>query len=234
MRRAMRHGKMLGLEHEFFYDVCGFVVDFMKDHYVELSDKKSFITKTVETEEKGFGKTLATGMKIIEEELLEKYKAAKVIDGNDIFKLYDTYGFPVDLLEDIASDAGYSLDMESFDKMMEQQQARAKSSSLGITSSGTSDALKELSGQIVTEFGGYAGLIASGRILAMVSNDKRVYEVQEGDNADIILDVTTSYAEGGGQAGDKGIITDENGGIFQIENTLKLNDMIILALESIL
>lgn len=227
MRRAMRHGKMLGLEHEFFYDVCGFVVDFMKDHYVELSDKKSFITKTVETEEKGFGKTLATGMKIIEEELLEKYKAAKVIDGNDIFKLYDTYGFPVDLLEDIASDAGYTLDMESFDKMMEQQQARAKASSLGIATSGTSDALKELSGQIVTEFGGYAGLIASGRILAMVSNDKRVYEVQEGDSADIILDVTTSYAEGGGQAGDKGIITDENGGIFQIENTLKLNDMII-------
>ena len=227
MRRAMRHGKMLGLEHEFFYDVCGFVVDFMKDHYVELTDKKSFIIKTVETEEKGFGKTLATGMKIIEEELLEKYKSSKVIDGEDIFKLYDTYGFPVDLLEDIASDAGYALDMAGFDKMMEQQQARAKASSLGITTSGTSDALKELSGQIVTEFGGYAGLIASGKILAMVSNDKRVYEVQEGDNVDIILDVTTSYAEGGGQAGDKGIITSSEGSLFKIENTLKLNDMII-------
>ena len=227
MRRAMRHGKMLGLEHEFFYDVCGFVVDFMKDHYVELTDKKSFIIKTVETEEKGFGKTLATGMKIIEEELLEKYKSSKVIDGEDIFKLYDTYGFPVDLLEDIASDAGYTLDMAGFDKMMEQQQARAKASSLGITTSGTSDALKELSGQIVTEFGGYAGLIASGKILAMVSNDKRVYEVQEGDNVDIILDVTTSYAEGGGQAGDKGVITSSEGSLFKIENTLKLNDMII-------
>ncbi len=227
MRRAMRYGRMLGIEHEFFYDVCGFVVDFMKDHYVELTDKKSFITKTVETEEKGFSKTLATGMKIIEEELLEKYKSTKLIDGKDIFKLYDTYGFPVDLLEDIAADAGYSLDMEVFDKMMEQQQARAKASSLGIAACGTSDVLKELSGQIVTEFGGYAGLVASGKILAMVSNDKRVYEVQAGDNVDIILDVTTSYAEGGGQAGDEGIITGSDNSLFKIENTLKLNDMII-------
>ena len=75
----MRHGKMLGLEHEFFYNVCGYVVDFMKDHYVELTDKKSFITKTVETEEKSFGKTLATGMKIIEEELLENINHQKLL-----------------------------------------------------------------------------------------------------------------------------------------------------------
>ncbi len=227
MRRAMRHGKMLGLENEFFYKVCGYVVDFMKEHYVELTDKKSFITKTVETEEKGFSKTFAAGIKIIEEEMFEKYKSTKIIDGNDIFKLYDTYGFPVDLLEDIAVDAGYTLDMVGFNKMMEQQQARAKSSSLGINTSDTSDALKELSGRLVTEFGGYAGLIASGKILAMVSNNKRVYEVQAGESADIILDVTTSYAEGGGQAGDKGIIKGSNDSLFQIENTLKLNDMII-------
>ncbi len=110
---------------------------------------------------------------------------------------------------------------------MEQQQVRAKASSLGIAACGTSDALKELSGHIVTEFGGYAGLIASGKILAMVSNDKRVYEVQDGDNVDIILDVTTSYPEGGGQAGDKGIISGSEGSLFKIENTLKLNDMII-------
>lgn len=227
MRRAMRHGRMLNLSHEFFYDVCGYVVDFMKEHYVELSDKKAFITKTVETEEKGFSRTLATGMKIIEEELLEKYKTTKIINGNDVFKLYDTYGFPVDLLEDIATDAGYSLDMVGFNKMMEIQQARAKSSSLGIATSGVSDVLKELSGQIVTEFGGYASLIASGKILAIVSNDKHVLEVQAGDSADIILDMTTCYAEGGGQAGDKGVIKSENGGIFYVENTVKLNDMII-------
>ena len=227
MRRAMRYGKMLGFEDEFFYKVCAFVVDFMKDHYVELSDKLAFITKAVETEEKGFGKTLATGMKIIEDELLEKYKSNKIIAGDDIFKLYDTYGFPVDLLEDIALDAGYSLDMASFDKMMEKQQARAKASSLGITSSGISDALKELSGQLVTEFGGYIGLKASSKIMALVSGDKRTKEIKKGDSADIILDVTTSYAEGGGQAGDKGIIKFGDDNIFQIENTIKLNDMFI-------
>ena len=227
MRRAMRNGKMLGFEQEFFYKVCGFVVDFMKDHYVELSDKKVFITKAVETEEKSFGKTLAIGMKIIEEELLEKYKSNKIIAGEDIFKLYDTYGFPVDLLEDIATDSGYSLDMDSFDKMMEQQQARAKASSLGISTSGTSDALKELSGQLVTEFGGYIGLVSSSTILAIIKDDNRVTEISKGDKADIILDVTTSYAESGGQAGDKGVIKIGDNSLFQIENTIKLNDMFI-------
>ncbi len=227
MRRAMRHGKMLGFEKAFFYKVCGFVVDFMKDHYVELSDKKAFITKAVESEEKSFSKTLSSGLKIIEDELLEKYKLNKVIAGDDIFKLYDTYGFPVDLLEDIAVDHGYSLDMDSFDKMMEEQQARAKASSLGITSSKTSDALKELSGQIVTEFGGYIGLVASSTIIAIVKGDNRVNEISKGEKADIILDVTTSYAEGGGQAGDKGIIKINEDSLFQIENTIKLNDMFI-------
>lgn len=226
MRRAMRHGRMLGFENEFFYKVCGFVVDFMKDHYVELADKKAFITKTVETEEKGFSKTLASGMKIIEEELLPKYAKTKNIAGDDIFKLYDTYGFPVDLLEDIALDNGYTLDMDGFDKMMEQQQARAKSSTLGINSSGTSDILKELSGRIVTEFAGYISLTSSGKILALVKNDSSVESISAGDKADMILDITACYPEGGGQAGDKGFIKSGDN-LFRVDNTLKINDMII-------
>lgn len=226
MRRAMRHGKMLGLENEFFYDVCGFVVDFMKGHYIELADKKAFITKTVETEEKSFGKTLDTGMKIIEEELFPKYSNTKIIDGSDIFKLYDTYGFPVDLLEDIVSDANYSLDMVGFEKHMEEQQARAKASNLGIQSSNTADVLKELSGTLVTTFDGYNNLECNSNIIAIVNGDKKVDSVKEGDSCDIILDKTVSYAEGGGQAGDKGVVKLDNS-LFEIDNTIKISDMII-------
>ena len=227
MRRAMRHGKMLGLDNEFFYKVCGFVVDFMKGHYLELADKKAFITKTVETEEKSFGKTLDTGMKIIEDELLPKYDKTKVIAGEDIFKLYDTYGFPIDLLEDIVVDAGYSLDMVGFEKHMEEQQARAKASNLGIQSSKTADVLKELSGTLVTEFCGYLNLECNSKIIAIVNGDKKVDSANSGDTVDIILDKTVSYAEGGGQTGDKGFLKINNDSLFEIENTIKLNDMTI-------
>lgn len=226
MRRAMRHGKMLGIEGEFFHKVCGFVADFMKGHYVELADKKVFITKTVESEEKSFGKTLSIGIKIIEDELFPKYASDKIIKGEDIFRIYDTHGFPVDLLEDMAADAGYSLDMDGFEKMMDKQQSMGKSSSLGIASSDIPDTLKELSGKIVTEFGGYAGLSARGNILAVLEKGKRVSEIAAGAFADIITDVTVSYPEGGGQVGDKGVIKHDDS-LFEIENTIKLNDMII-------
>jgi len=125
MRRAMRHGKMLGFDNIFFHRVCEFVVDFMGDHYIELKDKKDYISKMVAFEEKRFSRTLDMGLKLIDE-LLEKNCSIKEISGSEIFKLYDTYGFPIDLLQDIAEDNSYSLDILGFEKEMALQQERAK------------------------------------------------------------------------------------------------------------
>ena len=226
MRRAMRHGRMLGLEGAFFCKVCGFVVDFMKGHYVELADKKTYITKAVETEEKAFGRTLSAGMKLINEEILPAAAETKTISGEDIFKLYDTHGFPVDLLEDIATDAGYVLDMAGFESAMSKQQERAKRSGLGVSSAGILDILKNLSGRITSEFWGYASLEASSPVEALVKGDCEVDIISEGEDADIILTVTPFYPEGGGQVGDTGII-EINGNIFKVNNTLKVGEMII-------
>lgn len=227
MRRAMRHGKMLGMEHEFFYKVCGFVVDFMKDHYVELSDKKAFVLKVVEGEEKAFGRTLSAGMKIIEEEILPLAgKNGKVVSGEDIFRLYDTHGFPVDLLEDIVTDAGYVLDMAAFEKAMAAQQERAKKSGLGVASAGVPDALKKLGGTFASKFDGYDKLIIPAKIAALVKNDSEAEKISAKDEAYIILDVTPFYAEGGGQTGDKGEIhSGEN--IFKVENTFKVGGAVV-------
>lgn len=225
MRRAMRHGKMIGLEKEFFYKVCGFVVDFMKGHYVELADKKAFVVKAVEGEEKAFGKTLSAGMKIINEELLPGSKN-KTVSGPDVFRLYDTHGFPVDLLEEIVSDAGYRLDMEGFEKAMAAQQERAKKSGLGVASSGIPDVLKKLGGQIETKFEGYDSLILPAKITALVRGKEEVKSLQKGDKAFMILDSSPFYPEGGGQAGDRGEIHSGDN-IFKVEHTFKIGGAII-------
>lgn len=226
MRRAMRHGKMLGFEKEFFYKVCRFVADFMKNHYVELADKRAYIEKAVETEETAFGRTLSSGMRLINEEILPASSKDKTIKGEDIFRLYDTHGFPVDLLEDIASDAGYVLDTAGFEACMARQQERARRSGLGVSSTGIPDVLKRLSGGISSEFWGYASLEASVPVAAIVKGGAEVELVSEGEDADIIMEVTPFYPEGGGQVGDTGVL-DINGSVFRVENTLKVGDMII-------
>ncbi len=226
MRRAMRHGKMLGFDKEFFYDVCNYVVDFMKGHYVELVDKKEFIVKIVKTEEQAFGKTLSSGMKLISEEILPKYASSKVVEGVDIFRLYDTYGFPVDLFTDIAEDAGYSLDMAGFETHMKEQQERAKRSSLGVASSGTSDTLIKLGAETATKFVGYENSSVQSTIFAIIKDGNEVENIQAGDNAEIILTTTPFYAEGGGQVGDKGTI-EVNGATFDVENTIKIGGAFI-------
>ncbi len=226
MRRAMRHGKMLGLNSEFFYKVSGFIVDFMKGHYFELADKKEYIVKIVKTEESAFGKTLSSGMKLISEEILPKHNKTKVIDGEDIFKLYDTHGFPVDLLTDIAEDAGYTLDMQGFEQHMKEQQERAKRSSSMSNDSEVSDVLIKIGAEIETEFIGYESSSCNADIYAIIKDGKEVDELQSGDKADIILKTSPFYAESGGQIGDSGVI-DVSGALFHVSNTLKVGGAFI-------
>ncbi|MCB4205389.1 alanine--tRNA ligase [Deferribacterales bacterium Es71-Z0220] len=226
MRRAMRHGKMLGFDNTFFYKVCEFVVDFMGDHYIELIDKKTYISKVVINEELRFKNTLETGLKIIGE-LLEKYKDKKELPGVEIFKLYDTYGFPTDLLQDIAEDNGFILDMIGFNEEMLKQQEKAKKSWAGSGEEKIPEIYLNLASKIKTEFDGYNKLSLNSEIKALIKNNKETDTLMEGDAGAIILEKTTFYPEGGGQVGDKGIIKTEDG-IFAVDNTKKIADKLII------
>lgn len=224
MRRAMRHGKMLGFDETFFYKVCEFVVDFMGDHYIELKDKKDYISKMVAFEEKRFSRTLDLGLKLIDE-LLEKNKDRKEISGSEIFKLYDTYGFPIDLLQDIAEDNGYKLDLIGFDKEMALQQERAKKHWVGSGEEKIAEVYKKLS-HLKTEFQGYDNHSLTVKILALIENGEEKQEVQEGKEVDILLEQTPFYPEGGGQQGDTGTIYSREA-IAEVKDTKKYGNLIV-------
>jgi alanyl-tRNA synthetase len=223
MRRAMRHGRMLGLDGTFFYKVCEFVVDFMKGHYIELADKRSYIAKVVTQEEQSFSRTLNTGLKIIDE-LLEKYADSKVISGDDIFKMYDTFGFPVDLLADIAEDNGFALDIVGFEQEMQAQQERAKKSWAGSGEQKVADIYIKMASSIKSEFIGYDNLEAETTVAAIIKDEKET-DTAEGE-CDIILTKSPFYAEGGGQVGDTGYIKTESA-VFKVKETKKYGDGMI-------
>jgi alanyl-tRNA synthetase len=220
MRRAMRHGRMLGLDGAFFYKVCGFVVDFMKGHYIELADKKPYISKVVTNEEQSFSRTLNTGLKIIDD-LLDKYADSKVISGDDIFKLYDTFGFPVDLLADIAEDSGYALDTVGFEQEMHAQQERAKKSWAGSGEQKVADIYIQLASKIKTEFVGYDNLQAETEILAIIKDGKEIQTSEDG--CDMVLSVSPFYAEGGGQVGDTGYLKTDKA-VLKVTGTHKYGE----------
>lgn len=226
MRRAMRHGKMLGFTESFFYKVCEYVVNFMQGHYIELADKKNFISKVVACEEEQFSKTLTIGLKVIDE-LLEKYSENKVIPGEEMFRLYDTYGFPVDLLADIAEDNGYALDETGFNNEMKAQQERAKQAWKGSGEDSVSAIYRQLQNEFNAKFVGYDFLNSLGKVGIIIKDGAEVQSLNEGDEGEIFLDATAFYAEGGGQAGDSGVIKTDKA-LFRVENTVKFGDGLIL------
>lgn len=227
MRRAMRHGKMLGFEGTFFNKVCEFVIDFMSDHYIELADKKSYISKVVQYEEMRFGKTLETGLKIIDD-LFEKYAGTKKLPGSEIFQLYDTYGFPTDLLQDIAEDNGFALDIEGFNREMIKQQERAKKSWAGSGDEKLPEVYLKVASKISSVFDGYDQTeLTSEEIRYIVRNGNEAMEISDGEAGELIFEKTCFYPEGGGQAGDRGIIRT-HAGLFEVENTRKIADKIII------
>lgn len=210
MRRAMRHGNMLGITETFFYKVCLFVIEFMKDHYVELADKKAFVEKVVRSEEEAFSRTLNHGMKFIQEEIIDKNKPGTVITGDMVFKLYDTHGFPVDLLQDVLEDNSLTMDIEGFNKLMLIQQEKAQAAGLGISVKSVSDVMLSLGSTINTEFMGYTNLEAEGKVVAIFKDGASVNAAEMGE-VEVVLDKTPFYAESGGQSGDSGTISFKNG-----------------------
>ncbi|MBW2630289.1 MAG: alanine--tRNA ligase [Deltaproteobacteria bacterium] len=228
LRRAARHGKLLGLDRSFLHDMVPVVIKGMKDYYPELLDKESYVRKVVINEEQRFMETLDAGLRILNDEIESLKKREKdVIPGGIVFKLYDTFGFPTDLTGDAARERGMSLDMEGFEKSMEAQRKKARESWRGSGEEEVADIYRALSvGGISTLFTGHEGNTkTSSKIVAILKDDKGVDSLSEGDKGEIFVDKTPFYGEVGGQVGDVGVIEGE-GALFDVWDTQKpLDDL---------
>ena len=212
LRRAARHGKLLGLDKPFLNEVVSVVVETMKDAYPDLSDKESFIRKVVVNEEQRFIETLDSGLKILSEEVAALKKSGQpIVPGDVVFKLYDTFGFPVDLTADIVKKDRLTLDMEGFEKAMEAQREKARESWKGSGEQAIADSYKKLAVRgVSTEFIGFHGVTeATSCITTILKKDETVDALAEGENAEIFVEETPFYGEKGGQVGDTGVIEGE-------------------------
>ncbi|MBO0468463.1 alanine--tRNA ligase [Enterococcus plantarum] len=221
LRRAVMHGKKLGVNEAFLYKLVPVVGEVMVSYYPEVLQQKEFIEKVVRTEEERFHETINEGLDILNE-LIEKVKATKedTLNGKDIFKLYDTYGFPVELTEEVAEDSGLKVDHAGFEKEMEAQRTRARSARSKATSMGVQSAvLTDI--KVESKFVGYSHLEATSKLLIILKEEEILSELSEG-TAQLIFAETPFYAEMGGQVADHGTIKDRNGTIVaQVENVLK-------------
>ncbi len=203
LRRACRHGKLLSIERKFLPELCEIVIDQNKGAYPELEEKADYILKVINMEEDRFRQTLDAGLSMLEKKLEElTAEGKKVLDGAEAFKLYDTYGFPVDLTREIAAEAGISLDEEGFTALMNEQKSRARAAR-GNVSGWTKESLGAIASIAKTEFLGYDSLDCEGKVLAILVDGESVEALSEGE-ATLVFDRTVFYGEGGGQVGDKG------------------------------
>lgn len=208
LRRAARHGRLLGITEPFLYKICETVIGENAEAYPNLVENKDYIIKVIKVEEERFARTIDQGMTLMHD-LLDKLSAQeineKVLDGNDAFRLYDTYGFPVDLIREILDEKGIRLDEDAFAAAMEQQKQRARDARAALGDLGwEADVLSDLGGK--NTFVGYGQDTCEAKVLAIVKDNARVDSIGDGEIGSIVLDITPFYAESGGQAGDSGLI----------------------------
>ena len=225
IRRACRHGKLLGINGMFLRGLCEIVIAQNQEAYPELKTKYDYVLKVITLEEERFNATIDAGLGILSG-IIEtaKTEGKSVISGEDAFKLYDTFGFPVDLTREIAEEAGLSIDEDAFKTLMDEQKRRARAARGNI--SGWADSSKELlAGLPETEFVGYESDACQAKLLAIITEDGRADEVSEGE-CSLIFDRTVFYGEGGGQVGDTGVITAD-GVSLTVTDTKKTNGVYI-------
>lgn len=209
LRRAVRYAKQININRPFMYELVPVVGEIMHDFYPEVKDKTEFIQKVIKNEEERFHETLHEGLSILGNVIKkEKEKGSDTISGSDVFRLYDTYGFPVELTEEYAEEEGMKVDHAGFETEMELQRERARSARQDV---GSMQVQGGVLGDIVAEsqFVGYDQLETSSSVVAIVKNGEIIDEAFSGDEVQLILDVTPFYAESGGQIADRGIIEAE-------------------------
>ena len=217
LRRAYRHGKLLNIEGAFLTDLVDVVIDISKEAYPELVEKKDFIKKVIALEEDRFQQTINQGLDILKGYIKEL--DGDVLSGDKAFKLYDTYGFPIDLTKEILAEENLTVDEDGFNDEMKLQRERARAARGNDQSAWEKSALSKTDIK-ETVFNGYTNLEGTSTILAIVSEGELVDSINEGTKAEIVLDETTFYPEGGGQAGDIGIMKTDMG-TFVVTDTIK-------------
>jgi alanyl-tRNA synthetase len=229
MRRAMRHGKIIGIDDPFLYRTSSQVVDLMKEAYPELRETEAFVSKVIQNEEERFSETLDSGLKILREELEGLQKGGKtILSGEVAFRLYDTYGFPLDLTDEILQEKGMSFDEAGFRAQMEEQKHKSKQAWQGIGEGKTKEVYRRLATEgIRTTFLGYEETQSESKILKLIRGDEIVSFASEGDEIEVVTEKTPFYGEAGGQVGDRGVIFHEAFSL-EVENTIKpLEEFII-------
>ena len=207
LRRAARHGKLLGVNDPFLYQVVDTVIHENECQYADLREKQTYITKVIRTEEESFARTIDGGMRIFSEMLTEhQAKGETVFSGADAFKLYDTFGFPIDLTAEMAADEGLTVDEEAFRKLMQEQKERAREARKALGDLGWAGV--EFGKEVPsTEFVGYDLTACNATVVALVCDDELCGQMEAGSDGIVVLDKTPFYAEMGGQVGDHGVIT---------------------------
>ena len=220
MRRAIRYGRIIGLTRPFLHQTARVVFDIMKPAYPELLEASSFITNVIKNEELRFIETLDTGLRLLKDTLSDLEAGGRnQIPGEVIFKLYDTYGFPVDIVRDVVREKDFTLDMAGFDKAMDVQRAQSRSKS---SFTEISDAFKKLTSEGVTaEFVGHTQTKLSSKVILLVRDGQEVEEADSGDHVEIVTEATPFYGEAGGQIGDTGRISTS---AFDVEVTDTVKD----------
>ncbi|MBQ5589727.1 MAG: alanine--tRNA ligase, partial [Anaerotignum sp.] len=224
LRRAARHGKLLGIQGEFLAELSKSVIACSGEAYPELVDKQEYIFKILSLEENSFYKTIDNGMEILKQDM-EEMKAAgqTVMSGEKSFRLYDTYGFPIDLTKEILEEAGMSVDEDAFAAEMKAQKDRARAARGKSNYMGAAETVyNELSAELTTVFAGYdVAEVSDAKVIALVANDEVATGAQAGDSVAVFLDKTPFYAESGGQVGDHGTIKTANG-LVEITDCVKV------------
>ena len=220
LRRAARHGKLLGVNDPFLYTVCDTVIQENEGHYPELRERQAYITKIIRVEEENFAKTIDGGMRIFDDMLAgHKEKGESVFSGADAFKLYDTYGFPIDLTIEMVEEAGMTVDQAGFKALMEEQRVRARKAREALGDLGWAG-IEFGKDMPATQFVGYTQTEAQGQILALVAEEELRDEVGTGAEAIVVLDQTPFYAEMGGQIADHGVIKTDSA-LFEVHDVQK-------------
>ena len=225
LRRAARHGRLLGIRRPFLAEVCDTVINENQSAYPELVEKRDFIKKLISVEEENFDRTIDQGLQILG--ALIENSEKKILSGAEAFRLNDTYGFPLDLTKEIIAEKGMTVDESEFQRLLSEQRTRARNARKNAGADAWLSESVDLDGIPATEFTGYATLKDTARILAILRDGERVESAEMNDDVVVVLDRTPFYAESGGQVGDTGFLTD-GAGRFAVLDTTKHHSGVFL------